>query len=86
MTQLDLCLSVMETEGVDAVLLGREANARAIAGTARLWLAGTRAFAPSCVVVRATGAVHVLAITAPTAIKGSSPSRNKRRRAPRGGD
>jgi Xaa-Pro aminopeptidase len=62
-TQLDRCLSLMEDDGIDVLLLGREANARAVAGTNRLWLAGTRAFAPSCVVVRSSGAVHVLANT-----------------------
>jgi Xaa-Pro aminopeptidase len=51
----------METGGVDALVLGREANARAVSGADRLWLSGTRAFAPGCVVVRDSGAVHVLA-------------------------
>jgi Xaa-Pro aminopeptidase len=51
----------MARHDVDVVLLGREANARAIAGTTRLWLAGTRAFAPGCVVVREPASVHVLA-------------------------
>jgi Xaa-Pro aminopeptidase len=63
-TELDRCLAVMERDGIDVVMLSREANARAVAGTRRLWLAGTRAFAPSCVVVRSTGAVHVLANSA----------------------
>src|SRR3954452_9840751 len=51
----------MARDDVDVMILGREANARAVADTTRLWLAGTRAFAPGCIVVRATGAVHVLA-------------------------
>jgi Xaa-Pro aminopeptidase len=51
----------MARHDVDVVLLGREANARAVAGTTRLWLAGTRAFAPGCVVVRSPSSVHVLA-------------------------
>ena len=42
-------------------MLGREANARAVSGANRLWLAGTRAFAPGCVVVRSEHAVHLLA-------------------------
>jgi hypothetical protein len=46
---------------VDAIVVGREANARALAGTTRLWLAGTRAFAPGCVVMCATGEKYVLA-------------------------
>jgi len=53
----------MARDGVDALVLGREANARIVADTTRLWLAGTRPFAPGCVVVRTTGAVHVLANT-----------------------
>jgi Xaa-Pro aminopeptidase len=59
--ELDVCLSAMERTGVDALLLGREANARTISGANRLWLTGTRAFAPGCVVVRSKGAVHLLA-------------------------
>jgi Xaa-Pro aminopeptidase len=60
-SELTRVLEEMETRGVDALVLGREANARVVADTTRLWLAGTRAFAPGCVVVRATGRVHVLA-------------------------
>jgi Xaa-Pro aminopeptidase len=53
----------MERRDIDVLLLGREANARFVSGAARLWLAGTRPFAPGCVVVRATGDVHLLSIT-----------------------
>ncbi len=59
-----MIFDVMARHAIDAMIVGREANARAIAGTRRLWLAGTRAFSPSCVAVRATEAVHVLANTA----------------------
>jgi len=45
------------------LLLGREGNARYVSGAHRLFLAGERAFAPGCVVVRSTGAVHVLSNT-----------------------
>ncbi len=62
-TELAYCLGAMERDGIDAMVLGREANARAVSDADRLWLAGTRAFAPGCVVVRATGAVHLLANT-----------------------
>jgi Xaa-Pro aminopeptidase len=58
-----MCLDLMERDDIDALLLGREANARTVSDAARLWLAGTRAFSPGCVVVRASGAVHVLANT-----------------------
>jgi hypothetical protein len=63
MSRLDECLDAMTRQNVDVAIFGREANARLVAGTARLWLAGTRAFSPSCVVVRATGGAHVLANT-----------------------
>jgi Xaa-Pro aminopeptidase len=59
----DRVLAAMGDVGVDVLLLGREANARYVSGADRLWLAGTRPFAPGCVVVRSTGAVHVLSIT-----------------------
>jgi Xaa-Pro dipeptidase len=61
MSRLPDVLDLMAGADVDVMILGREANARVVADTSRLWLAGTRAFAPGCVVVRATGAVHVLA-------------------------
>jgi Xaa-Pro aminopeptidase len=50
----------MEENGIDVLLLGREANARYFAGAQRLWTAGTRPFGPGCVVVRATGAIHLV--------------------------
>jgi Xaa-Pro dipeptidase len=53
----------MTRDDVDVLLLGREANARTVTDASRLWLAGTRAFAPGCVVMRRTGAVHVLSNT-----------------------
>src|SRR5580658_7955473 len=53
-------LDAMDAHGIDALLLGREANARYVAGAQRLWTAGTRPFGPGCVLVRATGAVHLV--------------------------
>jgi hypothetical protein len=53
----------MAARGVDVLLLGREGNARYVSGAQRLFLAGERAFTPGCVVVRATGAVHLLSAT-----------------------
>jgi Xaa-Pro aminopeptidase len=50
----------MEAYDIDVLLLGREANARYIAGAQRLWTAGTRPYGPGCVVVRATGAIHLV--------------------------
>ena len=56
-------LEEMAREGVDVVLLGREGNARYVSGARRLFLAGERAFAPGCVVVRESGEVHLLSNT-----------------------
>jgi Xaa-Pro dipeptidase len=53
-------LDEMARRGVDVLLLGREGNARYVSGARRLFLAGERAFAPGCVVVREPAAVHVL--------------------------
>ena len=56
-------LDEMAREDVDVLVLGREGNARFVSEATRLWLAGTRPFAPGCVVVRETGAVHLLSVT-----------------------
>jgi Xaa-Pro dipeptidase len=53
-------LAAMEAEGIDLLVVGREANARYVSGAPRLWMAGSRAFGPGCVLERATGAVHLL--------------------------
>jgi Xaa-Pro dipeptidase len=53
-------LAAMEEEGIDVLVVGREANARYVSGAPRLWMAGSRAFGPGCVLDRATGAVHLL--------------------------
>lgn len=53
-------LAEMEAEGIDVLVLGREANARYVSGVPRLWLAGTRPFGASCVLVRETRAIHLL--------------------------
>jgi Xaa-Pro aminopeptidase len=60
---LERTVAGMVDADVDVLLLGREANARYVSGADRLWLAGTRAFAPGCVVVRETATVHLLSIT-----------------------
>lgn len=52
-------LAAMADAGLDALILGREANARYVSGARRLWLANARAFAPGCVLV-ASGDVHLL--------------------------
>jgi Xaa-Pro dipeptidase len=53
-------LAAMDEHDIDALLLGREANARYVAGAQRLWTAGTRPFGPGCVVVRGSGAIHLV--------------------------
>ncbi len=56
----DRMLAEMEAADIDVLVVGREANARYVSGAPRLWTAGSRAFGPGCVLVRATGAVHLL--------------------------
>ncbi|HEV7524423.1 MAG TPA: M24 family metallopeptidase [Acidimicrobiia bacterium] len=63
MSRIDACLALMDRDDIDVLVLGREANTRTITDAARLWLAGTRAYSPGCVVVRASRAVHLLANT-----------------------
>ena len=42
----------MEAADIDIFVIGRDANARYVSGTPRLWTAGSRAFGPGCVLVR----------------------------------
>jgi Xaa-Pro aminopeptidase len=53
-------LAAMEHADIDILIVGREANARYVSGVRRLWTAGSRAFGPGCVLVRSSGAVHLL--------------------------
>ncbi|WP_156687139.1 M24 family metallopeptidase [Mycobacterium sp. Marseille-P9652] len=53
-------LEQMAAHDLDVLVLGRQANVRYVTGTPQLWVAGTRPFGPGCVLVRATGAVHLL--------------------------
>ncbi|GLB85333.1 M24 family metallopeptidase [Mycobacterium kiyosense] len=53
-------LAQMAEHDLDVLVLGRQANIRYITGAPQLWVAGTRPFGPSCVLVRATGAIHLL--------------------------
>jgi Xaa-Pro dipeptidase len=50
----------MAAHDLDVLVLGRQANVRYVAGAPQLWVAGTRPFGPTCVVVRKTGAIHLL--------------------------
>jgi Xaa-Pro dipeptidase len=53
-------LAAMEAEDIDVLVVGREANARYVSGAPRLWTAGSHPFGPGCILVRATGDVHLL--------------------------
>uniref|UniRef100_A0AAU2AEK6 M24 family metallopeptidase n=1 Tax=Streptomyces sp. NBC_00093 TaxID=2975649 RepID=A0AAU2AEK6_9ACTN len=53
-------LAHMEAHDLDVLVLGRSANVRYVTGARGLWTAGTHPFAPACVVVRATGTIHML--------------------------
>ncbi|OBK93785.1 Xaa-Pro peptidase family protein [Mycobacterium sp. 1165178.9] len=53
-------LAQMAAHDLDVLVLGRQANVRYVTGAPQLWVAGTRPFGPTCVLVRETGAVHLL--------------------------
>ncbi|ORA10357.1 M24 family metallopeptidase [Mycobacterium arosiense] len=53
-------LAEMNAHNLDVLVLGRQANVRYVSGASQLWIAGTRPFGPTCVVVRATGAIHLM--------------------------
>lgn len=53
-------LEQMAAHDLDVLVLGRQANVRYVSGAPQLWVAGTRPFGPTCVLVRETGAVHLL--------------------------
>jgi Xaa-Pro aminopeptidase len=53
-------LDAMEESDIDVLVVGREPNARYISGARRLFVAGTRPFGPGCVLVRASGDVHLM--------------------------
>ncbi|OBJ46270.1 M24 family metallopeptidase [Mycobacterium colombiense] len=55
----DRALAQMEEHGLDILVLGRQANIRYVTGAPQLWIAGTRPFGPMCVLVRATGDIHL---------------------------
>src|ERR1700733_8043407 len=52
-------LAQMEANDLDVLVLGRQANVRYVTGAPQLWVAGTRPFAPICVLVRDTGEIHL---------------------------
>lgn len=52
-------IAQMEAHGLDALVLGRQANVRYISGAPQLWVVGTRPFGPICTFVRDTGEIHL---------------------------
>jgi Xaa-Pro aminopeptidase len=52
-------LAQMEAFDLDILVLGRQANVRYVTGAPQLWVAGTRPFAPICVMMRGTGEIHL---------------------------
>ncbi len=53
-------LAQMAAHDLDILVLGRQANVRYVAGAPQLWVAGTRPFGPTCVVVAETGTIHLM--------------------------
>lgn len=53
-------LAQMAAHDLDVLVLGRQANVRYVAGAPQLWVAGTRPFGPTGVLVRESGAIHLL--------------------------
>ena len=52
-------IAQMDAHNLDILVLGRQANVRYVTGAPQLWVAGTRPFAPICVLVRDTGEIHL---------------------------
>ncbi len=52
-------LAQMAANDLDILVLGRQANVRYVTGAPQLWVAGTRPFAPICVLVRASREIHL---------------------------
>jgi Xaa-Pro aminopeptidase len=60
----DRVIAAMSDRGLDALVLGREGNVRYASGAKRLWTAQSRAFVPTCLVLRDRGEVHLLSFSA----------------------
>jgi Xaa-Pro dipeptidase len=52
-------LAQMRANGLDMLVLGRQANVRYVTGVPQLWVAGTRPFAPVCVLEGASGEIYL---------------------------
>lgn len=55
-------LEAMRGASLDALVLGRPANIAFASGARQLWTSGARPFGPGCVVIAATGRVHLLSV------------------------
>src|ERR1700760_1730131 len=60
MGRRERALAQMEKHDLDVLVLGRQANVRYVTGAPQLWVAGPRPFGPTCVLLRETGAIHLL--------------------------
>lgn len=58
--RLDRCVDAMDRHGLDALVLGRDGNARYASGARRLWRAVVTPHVPTCVVVAASRQVHLM--------------------------
>lgn len=50
----------MKDHDLDVLVVGRTANVRYVTGAPTIWTAGTSSFGPACMLVRATGSIHML--------------------------
>jgi Xaa-Pro dipeptidase len=57
--RLERCRAEMSRDGLDALILADEANARYVSGARRLWLGATKPFVPGCVVLP-DGELHLM--------------------------
>ncbi|HWW53627.1 MAG TPA: M24 family metallopeptidase [Acidimicrobiales bacterium] len=58
----DRLFEAMAADDLDALILGRPANVSYASGAHQLWTAGARPWAPACVVLAASGDIHLLSV------------------------
>jgi Xaa-Pro aminopeptidase len=56
-------LGAMADHELDALVLSRPENVRYATGARQLWMSGTRPVGPACIMVRATGQVHLIDVS-----------------------
>lgn len=57
-------LDAMAEQQLDALVLSRPDNVAYATGARQLWIAGTKPVGPSCIVMAATGRVHLISVSA----------------------